>query len=90
MLLLCMIGPLALGVFLNALLRPGLARALGGQRHSTGSSSRSRDVAWTLCPATVTEHPVLTAVLGPTDGQVAMCALALTATLLTARWLVVR
>lgn len=85
-----MIGPLALGVLLNALVRPGLARALGGERHSTGNGVRSQDVSWTFSPATVTEHPVLTAVLGPSDGQVAMCTLALTALVLTARWLIVR
>ncbi|ALE04324.1 hypothetical protein AL755_01045 (plasmid) [Arthrobacter sp. ERGS1:01] len=88
--LLCMIAPLAVGILLNALVRPGLARALGGERHATGAGVRSRDVSWTFDPATTAEHPVLTAFLGPSDGLIAMCALALTAVLLATRWLVVR
>jgi len=88
--LLWMVTPLAVGILLNALARPGLARALGGERHATGAGVRSQDVSWTFDPATTAEHPVLTAFLGPSDGQVAMCALALTTVVLTARWLIVR
>lgn len=88
--LLCLVAPLALGVALNAVVRPGLARALHGERHATGAGVRSQDVSWTFDAATTADHPVLTAFLGPSDGQVAMFALALTAVALTIRWWIVR
>lgn len=86
----CLFGPLALGVLLNALVRPGLARALGGERHSTGSGVRSRDASWTFGSATAAEHPFLTAFLVCSDGQIGIVILAITVVLLTARWLIVR
>lgn len=88
--LLCLVGPIALCVLLNALLRPGFARAIGGERHSTGAGARSQDVTWIFSPTATAEHPLLTAFLAPSDGQIAMWALAMSAILLTARWLIVR
>ncbi|UCR89551.1 hypothetical protein [Mycetocola spongiae] len=86
----CLIAPLAAGVLLNALIRPGLARALGGERHSTGAGVRSNNVLWTFDPDTTAEHPILTALLTPSDGAVAAAMLALTALLLTGHWLITR
>jgi hypothetical protein len=88
--LLCLVGPIALCVLLNSLVRPGLARAIGGERHSTGAGVRSQDVTWMFDPATTVEHPFLTAFLATSDGQIAMGALTTTAVLLVARSLIVR
>ncbi len=87
---LCLTGPIAVCVLLNALVRPGLARALGGERRSVGAGVRSNNISWTFGPGTTAEHPVLTAFLSPSDGAIAMCALAASAVLLTGRWLIVR
>lgn len=88
--LLCLVGPIALCVPLNALLRPGFARAIGGELHSTGAGVHSQDFTWIFSPTATAEHPLLTAFLAPSDGQIAMWALAMSAILLTARWLIVR
>ena len=88
--LLCLVGPLAIGVAINALIRPGLARLLGGEQHSSGASVRSHDTWWTFDPVVVQEHPVLTTFLTTSDGVVGVWILGGTALLLTGRWLTLR
>ncbi|RLP77497.1 hypothetical protein D9V32_03355 [Mycetocola tolaasinivorans] len=88
--LLCLVGPLVVGVILNALVRPGLARSLGGEQHVVGGAVRSRDVWWTFTPEIERQHPVLTTFLGYSDGLIAMCVLASIVVIFLVRWVVRR
>lgn len=88
--LLCLVGPLALGVILNVLVRPGMARTFGGIQHSSGASVRGRDTWWAFDAATVEAHPLLTSFLNATNGAVGMWVLALCAILLGLRWAIIR
>lgn len=87
--LVCMVGPLVVGVILNALVRPGIATALGGERHSHSSGVRSQDTWWSFDADTVRQHPVLTGFLEASDGLIAVWTLAVTAVILLLRWLIV-
>ena len=88
--LLCLVGPLALGVLLNALVRPGLARSLGGVQHSSGASVRSSDTWWSFETAVSEAHPVLTSFLSTSNGAVAMWTLGMCVILLAVRWVIMR
>ena len=88
--LLCLVGPLALGVALNALVRPALARSLGGVQHGSGAGVRSQDTWWSFDVAVQQAHPLLTQFLTISNGLVAMWVLGLTIALLLARWVVLR
>lgn len=84
----CLLGPLAIAVLLNGVVRPWLATALGGERRSSISGVRSADTWWWFDPATQAEHPFLTGFLETSDGALAMCAIAATVVLLLGRWAV--
>jgi len=88
--LLCLVGPLAVGVILNALVRPGLAGMLGGVQHSSGHGVRSNDTWWSFDAAVREAHPFLTGFLSQSHGVIAIWTLALTALLLVARWIILR
>ncbi|MGH3706404.1 MAG: hypothetical protein ACRDT9_17340 [Agromyces sp.] len=87
---LCLAGPMAVVVVLNALVRPGLAGMLGGDRHSNGAGVRSNDVWWSFDATTQAQHPVLTSFLAVSDGLIAVCAIGVILLLFAARWLVRR
>lgn len=72
--LLCVCGPLAIAVLLNAIVRPNLARELGGRRRAW-SNTRGSDNWYEFPPETQREHPLLTGFLSWHDGAVAMIAL---------------
>ena len=88
--LLCLVGPLVLGVALNALVRPALARSLGGVQHKSGAGVRSQDTWWSFDAGVQEAHPLLTQFLTISNGLVAMWVLALTMALLLARWVFIR
>lgn len=82
----CLVGPLAIAVLLNAVVRPWLADSLGGERRSSGAGVRSNDTWWWFEPVTQAEHPFLTGFLATSHGAVAMWAIAATVVLLLGRW----
>lgn len=88
--LLCLVGPLALRVALNALIRPALARSLGGVQHGSGTGVRSQDTWWSFDVAVQEAHPWLTQFLTFSNGLVAIWVLLLTVALLAVRWVVLR
>ena len=74
-------------VVLNAIIRPTLAKGLGGEQIRRGASVRGSDRWWIFDDATRRDHPWLTDFLTWSDGQIAMACLGLIAILLMAGWL---
>ena len=88
--LLCLVGPFAVGVILNALVRPGLAGMLGGVQHSNGHGVRSNDIWWSFDAAVREAHPFLTSFLSLPHSVIGLWTLALAALLLVVRWIILR
>ncbi|WP_187977620.1 hypothetical protein [Mycetocola sp. JXN-3] len=86
----CLVGPLAVGVILNALVRPWLASLLGAERHASGNGVRGQDVWWTVDAATAIEHPFLSGFLAMSHGLIAMYLLGVIVLALLIRWAVKR
>ncbi|WP_424937025.1 MULTISPECIES: hypothetical protein [Bacteria] len=82
----CLVGPLAVGVLLNGVVRPAIGHALGGMRRAPGAAVRGSDVYWEFDAATQAAHPFLTRFLEVSDGTVAMCVVGLVVVLLLGRW----
>lgn len=72
-----LIGPLAIGVLLNAIVRPSLAAQLGGTMRSSGGSVRGQDRWWEFDAVTRADHPMLTGFLSTSDGAIAMVMIGL-------------
>ncbi|MGO3886894.1 MAG: hypothetical protein ACTJHU_11415 [Mycetocola sp.] len=88
--LICLVGPLALGVLLNAVVRPALAASLNGERRTVGSSARSHNGWWEFTASVREEHLFLTDFLTASDGQVAVIVLGLTVGALATRAVILR
>ena len=82
-----LIGPLVVGVLLNALVRPWLGQQLGGTPRSMGASVRGQDHWWEFDAATRAEHPALTGFLTTSDGAIAMLMFAVILLLFVWRFL---
>ncbi|HBI20008.1 MULTISPECIES: hypothetical protein [unclassified Brevundimonas] len=81
-----LIGPLFVGVLLNAVIRPVMADRLGGEQVVTGAGVRGRDVHWVFDAPTQGEHPLATVFLGWSHGQIALVALAAAVVLGLGEW----
>ncbi len=67
--------PLAIGVLLNAVLRPVMAERLGGEMIRRGAGVRGSDTWWTFDAATRAEHPWQTGFLEMSHGAVAFATM---------------
>ena len=82
--------PLAIGVLLNAVVRPAMAERLGGEMIRRGASVRGPDTWWAFDAATRAEHPWQTGFLEMSDGAVAFATLAVITVLFVGRFFVLR
>ena len=82
--------PLAVGVLLNAVVRPAMAERLDGEMIRRGASVRGPDTWWTFDAATRVAHPWQTGFLEMSHGAVALVTLAVIAVLFVWRCLVRR
>lgn len=83
-------GSFAVGVVLNAVVRPFLAGRLGGEEIRRGAAVRGSDRWWVFDEATRAEHPWMTGFLERSDGQVGVTCLVLIVILILGRWAVKR
>lgn len=77
--MLCAAIPLSIAVLMNALVRPALAKRLGGERMHSTTTAKSADGWWAFDAATRDAHPTLTAFLEFSDGALAMSMLGVAA-----------
>lgn len=73
--------PLAVGVLLNAVVRPVMAERLGGEMIRRGASVRGPDIWWTFDAATGADHPWQTGFLEMSHGAVAFATMGVIAVL---------
>ncbi|MBK1970393.1 hypothetical protein ABC365_15420 [Brevundimonas sp. 3P9-tot-E] len=73
--------PLAIGVLLNAVVRPIMAACLGGEMIRKGAGVRGSDTWWTFDAATRAEHPWRTGFLEMPHSAVALATMAVIAVL---------
>lgn len=85
--MLAVIAPFAVGVALNAVIRPGLAHMLGGTVVRRGASVRGSDRWWEFDAATSEAHPLLTDFLSTSDGAVSILMFLAIGLLFLWRWL---
>ncbi|GAA1606261.1 hypothetical protein [Leucobacter chromiireducens] len=80
-------SPLAVGVLLNAIVRPWLATFIDAEEIRRGTSVRGSNRWWEPTPQSVAEHPVISWFLSVSDGALAGVLLASCGLIAIAMWL---
>lgn len=81
------VSPLAVGVLLNAIVRPWLATLIEAEEIRQAGSVRGSNRWWEPTPQSVAEHPVISWFLSVSDGALAGVLLASCGLIAIAMWL---
>ncbi|MCW2287313.1 hypothetical protein EDF60_1967 [Leucobacter luti] len=81
------LSPLAIGVLLNAIVRPWLATFIDAEEIRRGAAVRGSDHWWEPTPHAVAEHPVISWFLSVSDGAIAGVLLASCGLIAIVMWL---
>ena len=79
-------APFAIGVLLNAVVRPLIAGAIGATELRSGASVRGSDRWWIADPGAAAAHPFLAAFLRVSDGAIGVAVLLTCAVIAVTIW----